>query len=185
MSTLPFCLEHGSCQRQMSPDICGEAASLTFQHFDGHLGHPVRLLLVQAERLAHHHLTEAAFAQRLSENQSAQIKSHQTVGSPGCFLCLGWWGVLGLTCPGGAPSGGPGAARTQTPLTALENRWRRGGRGGPASHLSGWRSWSPRRPEVEETDITPLIVEQTPANSHLDGDKNLIYLNCLALCFFF
>lgn len=55
------------------------AASLTFQHFDGHLGHPVRLLLVQAQRLAHHHLTEAAFAQRLSENQSAQTKSHQTV----------------------------------------------------------------------------------------------------------
>lgn len=166
-----------------------EAASLTFQHFDGHLGHPVRLLLVQAERLAHHHLTEAAFAQRLSENQSAQIKSHQMA------LTQRWLsrvfslprvvgGFPGLTCPGGAPSGGPGAARTQTPLTASENRWRRGGRGGPASHLSGWRSWSPRRPEEEETDITPLIVEQTPANNQLDGDKNLICLNCLALCFF-
>lgn len=58
-----------------------EAAPLTFQHFDGHLGDPVRLLLVQAERLAHHHLTEAAFAQRLSQNQSAQIKSHQTVSA--------------------------------------------------------------------------------------------------------
>lgn len=160
--------------------------SLTFQHFDSHLGHPVGLLLVQAERLAHHHLTEAAFAQRLSEDQSAQIKiTSDGPYSPRCSLRLGWgwWGVAGLTCPGGAPSGGPGAARTQTPLTASENRWRRGGRGGPASHLSGWRSWSPRRPEVEETDITPLIVEQTPAKSHLDGDKSLVQFNCLALCF--
>lgn len=169
-----------------------EAASLTFQHFDGHLGHPVRLLLVQAKRLAHHHLTEAAFAQRLSENQSAQIKI--TSDGPYSALALlgvfstsggGVGGVPGLTCLGAAPSAGPGAARTQTHLTASENRWRRGGRGGPASHLSGWRSWSPRRPEVEETDITPLIVERTPANNQLDGDKNLVYLNCLALCFFF
>lgn len=71
------------------------------------------------------------------------------------------------TCPGAAPSGDPGAVRTQTPLTASEIRWRRGGRDAPASLQSGWRSSSPQTPEVKETDITPLIVEQTPVNSHL------------------
>lgn len=51
-----------------------EKGKLTFQHFDGHLGDSVRLLFVEAERFAHHHLTEAAFAQRLPQNQSVELK---------------------------------------------------------------------------------------------------------------
>lgn len=124
----------------------------------------------------------AAFREPVCTNKITSDGPCSALALPGVFSASGGGGAPGLTCPGRAPSGGPGAARTQTPLTASENRWRRGGRGGPASHLSGWRSWSPRRPEVEETDITPLIVEQTPANNQLDGDKNLICLNCLALC---
>lgn len=47
----------------------------TFQHLDGHLADPVGLLLVQAHGLAHHHLAEAAFAQRLPQNQPAGAKT--------------------------------------------------------------------------------------------------------------
>lgn len=67
------------------------------------------------------------------------------------------------TCPWAAPSGGPGAARTQIPRTAWASRWRRGGRGGPASLRSGWRSWSPQRPEGGRQRLTLLLSRWTHA----------------------
>lgn len=50
---------------------------LTLQHFDGHFGDPVWLLLVQTHHLSHHHLAEAAFTQRLSQNQPVKSTTHK------------------------------------------------------------------------------------------------------------
>lgn len=155
-----YCAEAG-VSWQDSPEI-----RPTFQHFDGHLGDPVWLLLVQSHGLTHHHLTKAAFAQRLPENQPAQNKctknqlSLRRKPAPGPSLRQ-----KGGTCPGKAPSVGPEAAHTPTPPRASESRWRTGETGGPAWLQSGRKSLSQQTPEVKDTDITLLKVEHTPVNS--------------------
>lgn len=53
--------------------------SLTLQHLDSHFGHPVGLLLVQTQNLGQNHLTEAAFTQRLPQNQPAEPQQQDWV----------------------------------------------------------------------------------------------------------
>lgn len=49
--------------------------ALTFEHFRGHVERLVGLLLVDADGLGHHHLAEAALAQRLTQSQPASTRN--------------------------------------------------------------------------------------------------------------
>lgn len=74
----------------VSPPHTDYDRELTFEHLDGHLGHTVGLLFVQAQSFSHHHLAEAAFAQRFPQNQP-ETHSRANVRYVYMFLSLGLW----------------------------------------------------------------------------------------------
>lgn len=61
--------------------VVSENSELTFQHFDRNLGHAVLFFFVKTQCLSHHHQTEAAFAQRLSKNQSVRRRRNMRQSS--------------------------------------------------------------------------------------------------------
>lgn len=60
---------------------------LTFQHFHSNSERLVGLLLVDADGLGHHHLPEAAFAQRFTQSQP-ETKEHFFSKTTNRFLSL-------------------------------------------------------------------------------------------------
>lgn len=96
---------------------------LTLEHLHRHLGHTVRLVLVKADGFCQHHLPEAAFSQRLAQDQPggrrARCRGSRLVPAPAPPSSpSSHWGRAGPHLSrGSSQRGSSGSSYSETPAS--------------------------------------------------------------------